>query len=123
MHANCEGQNLVARWPELAADRTVWRAMLQGDLRLRVRTFAEGLLLLSPASHWAVLINTNGWYGYEELKSGWYMRYLHITNFERRLRTLRALAEPLFTAQLPGTSLHSLQRSHVLAGFREISKS
>ena len=22
------------------------------------------LLLLSPASHWAVLINTNGWYGY-----------------------------------------------------------
>ena len=28
------------------------------------------------------------------------MRYLHVTNFERRLRTLRALAEPLFTAQL-----------------------
>ena len=49
---------------------------LQADLRLRVRTFAEGVLLLSPASHWAVLINTNGWYGYEELKSDWYMRYL-----------------------------------------------
>ena len=52
-------------------------------LSLRVRTFAEGLLLLSPASLWAVHIN--GWYGYEELKSGWYMRYLHVTNFERRL--------------------------------------
>ena len=88
-----------------------------------VARFAQGLFLLSPALHWAVLINTNGWYGYEELKSGWYMRYLHVTNFVRRLRTLRALAEPLFTAQLPGPSLHSLQRSHVLAGFREISKS
>ena len=67
---------------------------------MRVCTFAEVVLLLSPVMYWAVLINTNGWYGYEELKSGWYMRYLHVTNFERRLRTLRALAEPLFTAQL-----------------------
>ena len=33
----------------------------RGDPRLRVRTFAERVLLLSPASHWAVLINTNGW--------------------------------------------------------------
>ena len=76
-----------------------------------VRTFADTLLLLSPASQRAVLINTNGWYGCEKLKSGWYMRYLHVTNFERRLRTLRALAEPLFTAQLPGPSLHSLHPS------------
>ena len=95
----------------------------EADSRLRVCTFAEVVLLLSPVMYWAVLINTNGWYGYEELRSGWYMRYLHVTNFERRLRTLRALAEPLFTAQLPGPSLHSLQRSNVLAGFGEISKS
>ena len=59
------------------------------DLTLKgVLTFAESLLLLSPASHSDGIINTNGWYGYEELKSGWYMRYLHVTNFERRLRTL-----------------------------------
>ena len=95
----------------------------RGDPRLRVRTFAERVLLLSPASHWAVLINTNGWCGCEELKSGLAMRYLHVANFERRLRTLQADAEPLFTAQLPGPSLHSLQRAHGQAGFREISKS
>ena len=94
----------------------------KADSRLRVCTFAEVVLLLSPVMYWAVLINTNGWYGYEELRSGWYMRYLHVTNFERRLRTLRALAEPLFTAQLPDPSLHSLQRSNVLADLERSQK-
>ena len=28
--------------------------------------FAQNLLLLSPVMHWAVLINTNAWYGCEE---------------------------------------------------------
>ena len=51
------------------------------DVTLKGTRFAEGVLLLSPASHWAVLINTNGWYGCEELKFACYTRVRNATNF------------------------------------------
>ena len=38
------------------------------NVTVMVPGFAMNLFLLSPVMHWAVLINTNAWYGYEELK-------------------------------------------------------
>ena len=45
--------------------------------------FANNLLLLSRTIHPIVLINTNGWYGYGELKSGWLSRLLDVTGQPR----------------------------------------
>ena len=42
---------------------------LGGNVAVMAPAFAQNLFLLSPALHWAVLINTNAWYGCEELKS------------------------------------------------------
>ena len=38
----------------------------KGDVTVMAPGFAQNLFLLSPALHWAVLINTNAWYGCEE---------------------------------------------------------
>ena len=37
-----------------------------GDVTVMAPRIALNLLLLSPVMHWAVLINTNAWYGCEE---------------------------------------------------------
>ena len=93
------------------------------DPRLKGTSFSERLLLLSPVMHWGVLINTNGWYGYEELKSACPTRVLNATNFATRLCSSHADLESPFTHQKPNPSPHNLQRSQVPAGFKEISKS
>ena len=51
--------------------------------------FAKNLLLHSRTTHPAVLINTNGWHGYGELKSEIIKRVLDATNFVTRLRSRR----------------------------------
>ena len=68
-------------------------------------------LLLSQALHWAVLINTNGWYGCEELNSTRSKWVCIATNFATRIRSRWADSEPLFTPDTQGIPLHSLQRS------------
>ena len=93
------------------------------DLTLKVHRLSEALLLLSPASHWALLINTNGWYGYEELNSSWNLQVRNATNFATRLCSSHTDLESPFTHQKPNPSPHNLQRSQVPAGFKEISKS
>ena len=57
------------------------------DVRLKGTSFSEGLLLLSPVMHWGVLINTNGWYGCEELKSACSTRVRNATNFATCLKS------------------------------------
>ena len=94
-----------------------------GDVTVMAPGFAQNLFLLSPALHWAVLINTNDWYGCEELKSRRYGRVLIVTNFVTRIRRRRADVQPSFSHQPLGTTLHTLQRTPVSPGFREISKS
>ena len=66
------------------------RAKPQADVTLKGFMFAETLLLLSLASHWAVLLNTNGWYGCEELNSSCPKRVRNAENFATRLRSSRA---------------------------------
>ena len=56
---------------------------------VKLPRFAHNLLLLSRATHPAVLINTNGWHGYGELKSKITKRVLDATNFVTRLRSRR----------------------------------
>ena len=60
------------------------------DVTLKGVMFAETLLLLSLASHWAVLLNTNGWYGCEELNSSCPKRVRNAENFATRLHSSRA---------------------------------
>ena len=38
----------------------------KGNVTVMAPAFAQNLLLLSPVMHWAVLINTNAWYGCED---------------------------------------------------------
>ena len=45
---------------------------------------------------WAVLINTNGWYGCEELKSRRYGRVVNATNFVSRRRSRQAYIQVTF---------------------------
>ena len=63
--------------------------------------FAKNLLLTAGTTHPAVLINTNGWHGYGELKSGVYKRVLDATNFVTRLRSRRGGVAGLFTPRKP----------------------
>ena len=60
---------------------------VSADVTVMAPGFAHNLFLLSPASHWAVLIDTNGWYGCEELNSKRLPRVFDATNFARRLRS------------------------------------
>ena len=61
-----------------------------GDVTLKGTSFSERVFLLSPATHWAVLINTNGCHGCEELNSRSAKRVRNATNFATRLRSARA---------------------------------
>ena len=66
-----------------------WAALPLGiDVTVMAPRFAQNLFLLSPAFfHWAVLINTNAWYGCEELKSRSILRDVDATNFaDRKLK-------------------------------------
>ena len=74
----------------------------RGNVTVMAPGFAQSLFLLSPALHWAVLINTNGWYGCEELRSRRYKRVHIATNFASRLRSHRTDSEPPFTPNKPG---------------------
>ena len=56
--------------------------LVEGDVTVMVPGFAQTLFLLSPALHWAVLINTNAWYGCEELKSRRLKRVCNAKNFD-----------------------------------------
>ena len=98
----------------------VTRSPLLGNVTVMVPGFAHNLFLLSPALHWAVLINTNAWYGCEELKSRRYGRVRNATNFATRLRSGRADVQPpfrcepnalLFTAFTDPLYLLDLERS------------
>ena len=51
--------------------------------------FGRLVLLLSRTTHPAVLINTNAWHRYGELKSGILKRVRNATNFVTRLRSRR----------------------------------
>ena len=72
-----------------------------GNVAVMAPGFAQNLFLLSPALHWAVLINTNGWYGCEELKSRRYKRVRIATNFASRLRSGRGGVEGT-SSEFPG---------------------
>ena len=52
---------------------------------VKLPRFAQRVLLLSRTTHPAVLINTNAWHRYGELKSGRPKRVLNATNFATRL--------------------------------------
>ena len=105
--------------------------MQKANVTVMVPGFAMNLFLLSPVMHWAVLINTNAWYGCEELKSRSRGRVVNATNFVSR----RAYIQVTFWCEQKGTTLHSLDRSDLsdcqsenlrslaTPGFREISKS
>ena len=70
-----------------------------GDVTLKGTSFSERVFLLSPATHWAVLINTNGCHGCEELNSRSAKRVRNATNFATRLRSARADAQRPFRCQ------------------------
>ena len=63
--------------------------------------FANNLLLHGRTAHPAVLINTNGWHGYGELKSGIIKRVFDATNFATRLRSPSRGLAGLFTPRKP----------------------
>ena len=57
--------------------------------------------VLSRATYPAVLINTNGWHGYGELKSKIIKRVLDATNFVTRLRARYVGVAGPFTPRKP----------------------
>ena len=66
------------------------RYVVKAGVTVKVPGFAKNLLLLhGRTTHPAVLINTNGWHGYGELKSGIFKRVLDAKNFVTRLRSRR----------------------------------
>ena len=58
-----------------------------------VPALSRRVLLLSRTTHPAVLINTNAWHRYGELKSGCFKRVIDATNFATRLRSRRVGSE------------------------------
>ena len=92
----------------------------EGDVRLKGTSISERVFLLSPATHWAVLINTNGCHGCKELNSRSPKRVRNATNFATRLRSGRADIQrpfrceknaPFFTAFKDLLGLLDLERS------------
>ena len=87
-----------------AHPRGSWAGGVDGrgaGVTVMVPRFGGNLLLISRTTHPAVLINTNGWHGYGELKSGILKRVLDATNFATRLRSRRVGSERLFTPRNP----------------------
>ena len=86
--------------------------------------FAVNLLLTvhGRATHVAVLINTNGWHGYGELKSEIMQRVLDATNFVTRLRiVVEGGVAGLFSHHESLIAPLGLQRSLANFACREIS--
>ena len=73
--------------------------------------FGRLVLLLSRTIHPAVLINTNGWYRYGELKSGCLKRDIDATNFATRLRSRRVGSERSVHTSKFIITPHGLQNS------------
>ena len=96
---------------------------MSADSRLRPPTSADTLFLLSTATHWAVLINTNCWYGCKELKSRSHGQTGHATNFERLITYASSGCRASIHTNTPDITLRSLHQFLVTPGFREISKS
>ena len=88
---------------------------------MMVPGFAVNLLLLSSATHPAVLIITSGWHGYGELKSGFYKRVLDATNFVTRLRSRRGGGGGSVHTTQASIAPQGLQSSSVESACREIS--
>ena len=76
-----------------------------------VPALSVNLLLLSRTTHPAVLINTNGWHGYGELKSGCLKRDVDATNFASRLRSRRVGSERSVHTSKSIITPHGLQNS------------
>ena len=76
-------------------------AELEAGVTVMVPALSITLLLLSRTTHPAVLINTNAWHRYGELKSGRPKRVLDATNFATRLRSRRVDSKRLFTPRNP----------------------
>ena len=74
---------------------------LAAGVTVMVPALSRRVLLLSSTTHPAVLINTNAWHRYGELKSGFLKRVLDATNFATRLRSRRVGSERLFTSRNP----------------------
>ena len=91
------------------------------DVTVMGTLFAVNLLLLSRATHPAVLINTNGWHGYGELKSGFYKRVLDATNFVTRLRSHRGGCRGSVHTMKASIAPLGLQSSMVESACREIT--
>ena len=79
--------------------------------KVRIEGICFNLFLLSPVSHWAVLINTMGGGGGDELKFLFLRRVLDATNFADRRRGAARGVSPLFTPLLTSSTLHRLQKS------------
>ena len=80
-------------------------------------------LSVSAALHWAVLINTNGWYGCEELNSRSTKQVNDAKNFASPRRSAHADVEDLFTPQKASVLLYSFLKSPGTPGISKISKS
>ena len=73
----------------------------EAGVTVMVPALSRRVLLLSRTTHPAVLINTNAWHRYGELKSGRPKRVLDATNFATHLRSRRVGSERLFTPRNP----------------------
>ena len=91
------------------------------DVTVKPPGFAKNLLLHGRATHAAVLINTNGWHGYGELKSGVCKRVLDATNFVTRLRSRRGGGGGSVHTTKASIAPQGLQSSIVESACREIS--
>ena len=91
------------------------------EVTVMVPGFAVNLLLHGRATHAAVLINTNGWHGYGELKSEITKRVLDATNFVTRLRSRRRGCGGAVHTTKASIAPQGLQRSLGNFACREIS--
>ena len=100
------------------------RWWVSGDVTLKGMSFSERVFLLSPATHWVVLINTNGCHGCEELNSRSAKRVRNATNFATRLRSARAdIQRPFRGVKNAPFFIAFKDLLALLDLFREISKS
>ena len=78
-------------------------------------------LLHGRTTHPAVLINTNGWHGYGELKSDFFKRALDATNFVTRLRSRQGVVAGSVHTTKASVAPQGLQSSIEKSACREIS--
>ena len=93
----------------------------EAGVTMMVPALSRRVLLLSRTTHPAVLINTNGWHGYGELKSEITKRVLDATNFVTRLRSRRRGCGGSVHTTKASIAPQGLQRSLGNFACREIS--